>query len=162
MLEVEHKHAKIRSLGQHFRPLIGLPLVRAETAELRVEGHQWSEWHDPPIRLFFGEGEMVSVAWSHFEKLYLSNDDSVHFPLDYPASRWVSNSIPALNRVLDSTLSSVELGRGELAIGNNAIEIWTRLLLRFDSGWLEIFNNLDENAVSFHPEMPAGEFEKCC
>ncbi len=41
------------------------------------------------------------------------------------------------------------------------IEIWTRLLIECDDGWLEIFNALDENDYAFHTMMPAGTFLPC-
>lgn len=38
------------------------------------------------------------------------------------------------------------------------VEIWTRLLIQVDEGWLEVFNALDENGYIFHAARPAGSF----
>lgn len=53
------------------------------------------------------------------------------------------------------------LGQGEMSIEGKPIEIWTRLLIRLDVGWLEIFNALDENGYAFHSERPEGSFIPC-
>jgi len=55
----------------------------------------------------------------------------------------------------------VMLGRGEMSIGGKAVEIWTRLVIGLDEGWLEVFNALDENGYAFHVERPAGVFIPC-
>jgi len=53
------------------------------------------------------------------------------------------------------------LGRGEMSIEAKEVEIWTRLLIQVDEGWLEVFNALDENGYAFHAERPAGIFVPC-
>jgi hypothetical protein len=53
------------------------------------------------------------------------------------------------------------LGRGEMSIEGKEIEIWTRLLIATDRGWLEVSNALDENRYDFHVEMPGGDFVSC-
>ena len=40
-------------------------------------------------------------------------------------------------------------------------EIWTRLVIELDEGWLEVFNALDENDYAYHEDRPAGVFIPC-
>jgi hypothetical protein len=54
------------------------------------------------------------------------------------------------------------LGQGEMAVEGREVEIWTRLMIETDRGWVEIFNALDENGYDLHAEKPAGTFVGCC
>ncbi len=161
MEEFEDKQAKIEALRRHFAPLIGNELSAFETAQIKLDG-EWDQWFDLPIRLYFGENALVSVAWSHFDKLFISGDKSQNFPTDGSEVRWVFNSVDEVRDAISGTLKSVSLGLGDVSINNQQIEIWTRLLLEQDKGWLEIFNGLDENAFLFHRTKPAGKFVNCC
>ena len=75
--------------------------------------------------------------------------------------RWVHNSIDRLNALIGSTILSVMLGRGEMTLEGRDLEIWTRLLIETDKGWLEVFNALDENGYDFHRHKPEGIFVSC-
>jgi len=48
-----------------------------------------------------------------------------------------------------------------MSIEGRDIEIWTRLVIQVDGGWLEIFNALDENGYAFQRQKPDGEFLPC-
>lgn len=161
MEEVDDKQAKIEAVCRHFGPLIGEHLSSFETAQIKLEG-EWQPWLDLPIRLYFGHDSLVSLAWSHSDKLFISNDKSINFSTEGSEVRWVSETIDVVRPALSGTLKSVELGRGEQSFGEQKIEIWTRLILEQDNGWLEIFNGLDENAFRFHRDKPIGEFIRCC
>ncbi|WP_108816767.1 hypothetical protein [Loktanella sp. Alg231-35] len=161
MEEIDDKQAKIEALRRHFAPLIGERLSSFETAQIKLEGG-WLPWLDLPIRLYFGRESLVSIAWSHFDKLFISNDKTINFSTEGSEARWVSKKIDVIRPALSGTLKSVELGRGRLSIGDQEIEIWTRLILEQDNGWLEVFNGLDENAFHFCQDKPIGEFIRCC
>ncbi len=53
------------------------------------------------------------------------------------------------------------LGQGEMSIEGRDIEIWTRLVIETDRGWLEIYNALDENGYEFYAERPEGNLVRC-
>jgi len=161
MEEFDDKQSKIEALRLHFMPLIGEEMSRFETAQIKLNG-EWVQWFDLPIRLYFGHGFLVSIAWSHFDKLCISNDKSLNFPTEGSEVRWISNKIDVIKPALSGKLISVKLGRGELCIGDHHFEIWTRMLLELDNGWFEVFNNFDENAFCFHLDKPDGEFISCC
>ena len=48
-----------------------------------------------------------------------------------------------------------------MSIEGTEIEIWTRLLIETDKGWIELFNALDENGYDFHEGQPSGDFISC-
>ena len=48
-----------------------------------------------------------------------------------------------------------------MTLEGREVEIWTRLLIETDKGWLEISNALDENGYFFHLEKPRGTFVSC-
>jgi hypothetical protein len=148
-------------IRDYFAELVGKSLLKYETAELRLREGIWDPWNDLPIRLFVGEGDPTAVAWSHFSRLWIERGTALPFSTEGSEVRWVENVIPALGQLIGSELRSVLLGRGQMSIEGHEIEIWTRLLLVFEAGWLEIFNALDENGYAFHSEQPIGEFIKC-
>ena len=154
---LEDKVADIRS---RFAPLVGARVYEYQTAEIFCEG-EWSEWPDLPIRLLFADGRMISISWSHFNKLWLASDSTLPFSIEGSEVKWVSNSDKQISRAIGSTILSVQLGRGQLSIEGHDIEVWTRLLIQLDTGWLEIFNALDENGYTFHLQHPAGAFVSC-
>lgn len=161
MEEWNLKSDKIEAIRRYFEPWIGQRLLKFETAQLKEESGQWSDWLDPPIRLFFDSKSIISIAWWYLDNLRISGDDSVYFFVEPDEIRWLCNENVIIRPAVSGTLKSVMLGRGDLVVGNEEIEIWTRLLLEFDTGWLEVFNNLDENGFAFYAEKPVGVFVKC-
>ena len=140
--------------------MIGTTLSAYSTAELLHDDGNWGAWPDLPIRLEWGS-RLTAVSWSKFDDLRIATDASLPFAVDGPSVRWVRNGFPSLNRALGGALLSAALGRGEMSIEGRDIEVWTRLLLQTDRGWLEIFNALDENGYEYHPERPRGLLEPC-
>lgn len=41
------------------------------------------------------------------------------------------------------------------------MELWIRVLLRFETAWLEVFNALDENGYAVYQDRPDGDFRMC-
>jgi hypothetical protein len=101
------------------------------------------------------------VSWSKFDDLSISTDPTLQFPIDGSTVRWVSDSSESVDRVVGGVLRSVALGRGEMSVEGRDIEVWTRLVLQTDKGWLVIFNALDENGYEYHAERPLGPLEPC-
>lgn len=153
--------AQTQCIRQYFAPSMGIQLLRCETAELRLENGNWEPWNDLPIRLFIGPNEPTVVSWSHFSRLWIERGTTLPFSIDGSEVRWIENAIPALDRLIGSELRSVLLGRGEMIIEGREVEIWTRLLLVFEAGCLEIYNALDENGYAVHLSIPSGEFIQC-
>lgn len=111
-----------------------------------------------PIRICRDRGLLLSVLWSWFDELWLSNDTALPFPADHAAARWRTNGIDELRPAIGRRIQGVLLGRGDMSIQSRDIEICTRLV--FDPGgrWLEVFNALDENGYVLHVVEPEGEF----
>jgi hypothetical protein len=136
-------------------------LHRYSTAELLHDDGSWDAWTDLPIRIEWGADRLIAVSWSKFDDLWLRTDASLPFSVEGLTVRWVHNSIDRLNAAIGSIILSVMLGRGEMSIGGRDVEIWTRLLIETDKGWLEVFNALDENGYDFHLQKPDGAFVSC-
>lgn len=151
---------KIEDIRAHFAPVIGEKILRYETAELLHDG-TWGSWPDLPIRLHVGTDRIVAVSWSRFDDLWLADGPSLPFSIGESVVRWVVNGLEEINAVVGASIQSVMLGRGEMTIGGREIEIWTRLVIELDRGWLEVFNALDENGYAFHTERPDGIFVPC-
>ncbi len=149
---------KLKSIRSTFASAIGAKLVGYETAELLLTDGTWSPWPDLPIRLRFADGQLISVSWSKFDDLWLANDESVPFSIEEDSVRWIEKGIDRINVCLGSAIRSVWLGQGAMTWGGVEAEIWTRLALEFDIGWLEIFDALDENGYAFHAKRPMGQF----
>ncbi len=158
ILVLEQRIAEIR---RTFEPAIGAMLHRYSTAELLHDDGKWDAWTDLPIRIEWGADRLIAVSWSKFDDLWLRTDASLPFSIEGLTVRWVHNSIDRLNAVIGSIILSVMLGRGEMSIQGRDIEIWTRLLIETDKGWLEVFNALDENGYDFHLHKPDGVFVSC-
>jgi len=153
------KEAIILELQKHLLPLIGRKLFRIQTAQLTIEDDGWHDWFDLPVRLFFEEQQTISIAWSYFDKLFISDDLSIPFEINESEVRWITNGIQCFSPMIGQKLKNIQLGEGYMEIDANPIEIWTRLALEFDAGWMEIYNGLDENAFAFHKTPPTGNFE---
>ncbi len=152
---------KVDTIREYCRPLVGQTIQRFETAQLFLQDGSWDDWPDLPLRMYCTNGTMVSVSWSKFDDLWLSNDESLPFPVEEDTTRWQTNRQGKLDAAIGKTIQSVMLGRGEMTIESRDIEIWTRLLFDLGSTWLEVFNALDENGYDLHLVKPDGEFKKC-
>jgi hypothetical protein len=158
---ISGRERKIRAIRTVFSDAIGVNIIRYETAELLHLDGSWLAWPDYPIRLYLSEGGMIAVAWSRFDDLWLATDLSVPFSIEEGEVRWVRDSVERINPAAGAVIRSVHLGRGEMSVEGEDVEIWTRLLIEVEGGWLEIFNALDENGYAFHAVMPAGELVRC-
>lgn len=152
---------KIGAIRGHFAHVLGERIVRYETAELLLSDGSWVGWPDLPIRLYTESGGLVAISWSRFEDLWLAGDASLPFPIDEAEVRWIINGHDLINAAVGASIRSVRLGRGGMSIGGREVEIWTRLAIELDRGWLEVFNALDENGYAFHAEEPSGTFIAC-
>lgn len=152
---------KVEAIVKHFANAIGETVVGYETAELLLNDDNWIPWEDLPIRLRTSANKVISISWSGFDELWLATDCSLPFSVAGQTVRWVENSIDSLKPIIGKTIQSVYLGRGQFSLEGKGIEIWTRLLMQLDKGWLEIWNNLDENGYDFHPSKPDGQFIHC-
>lgn len=155
---IEKKVSDIRSA---FGPAIGSTLSGYSTAEVLHDDETWDAWPDLPIRLEWGAHGLIAVSWSKFDDLWIAMDTCLPFTVDGSKVRWVRNALEAVNRAVGATIRSVALGRGEMSVEGRDVEVWTRLLIQTDSGWLEIFNALDENGCAFHPNRPVGTLVSC-
>ena len=141
--------------------LIGCRLVKFKTAERRLIDGAWVAWPDMPIRLYADSEVIVSVSWSRFDDMWIERGSGLPFATDDATLRWVTNGIMPIQPAIGNRMKSVMIGQGEMTWAGREAEIWTRLLIEFDAGWLEVFNALDENGYSFHTRMPSGIFVPC-
>jgi hypothetical protein len=152
---------KTRHIAHAFCPAVGSMITGYTTAELRLEDGTWDPWPDLPVRLEWGDGNIIAVSWSKFDDLWLATDLSLPFDVGSQDVRWVRNSHVALDQAIGARISSVLLGRGEMSLDGVDIEVWTRLLVQLDDACLEVFNALDENGYDFHVRFPPGQFVTC-
>jgi hypothetical protein len=152
---------RIGEIRSQFAAIVGARINRYETAELQLDDGTWDQWPDLPIRLYTDTGDVIAISWSGFDDLWIASDLSLPFSIDGSTTRWVSNSIDRINSAIGTSIRSVKLGQGELSIEGKEVEVWTRVLIELDRGWLEIFNALDENGYDFHAEKPSGNFVPC-
>jgi len=152
---------KIRMAKSHFCNVLGTNIIRYETAEVLGDDGTWDSWPDLPIRLYTGANKLIAISWSGFDDLRIADDLSLPFLIEGSTVRWVNNRIEKLNAAVGASIRSVMLGQGEMAVDGSEIEIWTRLFIQLDTGWLEIFNALDENGFDFHAQVPNGSFITC-
>ncbi len=145
-------------------PLLGTSLSEYRCAEIFVEDDSsWDRWDDMPVRLFFGAADVVSVSWTDFNDLLVAPFEVLPdwYGTDSARIRWTNDRIPGLTNCIGRTLTDVFLGRGDMSVSGEEMEVWTRLVLGFDDLWLEIFNALDENGYQQHSTMPDGDFRRC-
>lgn len=152
---------KINSIRIACTPLIGKTIERFETAEILHDDGTWDDWPDLPIRIYGDGPKLLSVSWSKFDDLWLSNDTSLPFVAEDATTRWKLNGIARITGIIGRTVQGASIGRGEMSIESRDIEIWTRLLFDLDGVWLEVFNALDENGHDLHVLKPDGEFIDC-
>jgi hypothetical protein len=161
MPEISNLDSKIETIRSAFSAAVGETLVCYETAELLLIEGDWHPWPDLPIRLYTNTHKVIAIAWSKFDDLWIARDASLPFQTEGSTVRWVRNSIEKINGALGSRIGSVMIGQGEMSIEGRDVEIWTRLVVEAGSGWLEIFNALDENGYDFHLRRPTGTFIPC-
>jgi hypothetical protein len=152
---------KVRRIQSAFGPAIGATLISYTTAELLFDDGTWGAWADLPIRLEWGPGRVIAASWSKFDDLWIADGLSLPFELGGQKVRWVSESLEKLNGAIGATIEGAMLGRGEMTVGGRDMEIWSRLLIRTDRGWIEIYNALDENGYDYHAKRPRGDFISC-
>ena len=152
---------KLKAIFDACMPLIGSTIERFETAEIRRDDGTWDDWPDLPIRIYCDRGLLLSVSWSRFDELWLSNDTALPFPVDHAATRWRTNGIDELRPAIGRRIQRVWLGRGDMSIQSREIEIWTRLVFDLGGRWFEVFNALDENGYALHSVEPEGDFRVC-
>lgn len=152
---------KINAIRDACTPFIGKTIERFETAEILHDDGTWDDWPDLPIRLYCTDQTLLSVSWSRFDDLWLSNDKSLPFAAEDATTRWKSNGIKKISAAIGRRIQGVSLGCGEMSIESRDIEIWTRLVFDLGRSWLEVFNALDENGYDLHDAEPDGEFRKC-
>ena len=145
---------KVNNIYTCFFKLLGKKIIKYETAEIYFD--DWEPCNDLPIRIYFDGDEVISIAWSKFDELWLSNDLTLPFSIEYNQVRWVTNSPKEIRGCLNNRISSVKLGVDYLVIENNKIEVFTHLLVYTTNGILDVFNNLDENGYS----LTSGFYEK--
>ncbi len=161
MRETSDLDSRIRSIRSSFSEVIGAKLVCYETAELLLDDGAWEPWPDLPIRLYTDRQQVVAIAWSSFDELWIARDSSLPFSVEGSTVRWVRNSVEKINSAIGNPIGSVMIGRGQMSVEGRDVEIWTRLMIEVGSGWLEIFNALDENGYDFHLQRPTGTFLFC-
>jgi hypothetical protein len=155
---IDHKIGEIRS---HFAAVVGARINRYETAERQLDDGTWDRWPDLPIRLYTDAGDVIAISWSRFDDLWIARDLSSPFSIEGSTIRWVDNSIERINAAIGTSIRSVMLGQAEMSTEGKEVEIWTRVLIQLDKGWLEIFNALEENGYDFHAEKPSGNSIPC-
>lgn len=143
---------KVAAIKKVFEKFIGTTLIGYSTAEIFTD--QWEPWNDLPIRLKFSNGQLIAVAWSKFDDLWLSNDQSLPFDIYDSKVRWVENAFVDVNRLIGGVILSVSLGSGYLELEGQEITLDTRLIIETDQGVIDIFNALDENGYAYLPTRP--------
>lgn len=152
---------KINKIREACAPVIGKTIECFETAQILFDDGSWDDWHDLPIRLYCTDQTLLSVSWSNFDDLWLSNDKSLSYIDEEATPQWRLNHLEKISGIIGRTIHSVWLGRGQMSIESREIEIWTRLLFDLGDAWFEVFNALDENGYEIYPAKPNGEFQKC-
>jgi hypothetical protein len=143
---------KVAAIKKVFGESMGATLVGYSTAEIFFD--QWEPWNDLPIRLVFDNGQIIAVAWSKFDDLWLSNDLSLPFDIYDSQVRWVENAIEDVNPLLGGVILSVSLGQGYLEVEEQKTPLDSRLIIETDRGVMEIFNALDENGYAYLSTRP--------
>ena len=159
---VESLDEKLQIARDQFEPLIGKKITGYELGELWCEEErEWSEWMDLPLYLSAGD-EVISISWRNFDELAIERGRVLPFSLGGSTVRWQFEGVLSIEPALGKIISTVSIGRGELSIEDREVEIWTRLLIGFQSGEvLEVFNALDENGIDFHTTPVGCETKKC-
>ena len=168
---------KVHDIRRAFGPVIGARLRSYSTAEILHDDGTWGAWPDLPVRLEWDSGHLVALAWSKFDDLqilaaasaswaafddpWVATDSAAPLTVSGTTARWVADASIAVRQVVGASLLSVALGRGEMSVAGHDIEIWTRVLLETEAGWLEIFNALDENGFAHYRERPPGDLVPC-
>lgn len=159
---VNNLKEKKQLISNHFKPYIGKPIMGYEIAEVwSEEDKDWSEWMDVPLFLNVNN-EVISISWQKFNELGIQSGRVLPFSLSSNTVRWKFEGVKEIEKSIGQIVSSVSIGRGDMELAGNDCEIWTRLLIEFESGdTLEVFNALDENGFVFHTDEVCGEIRQC-
>lgn len=153
---------KIELIRKHFSPLVGKKFSGYEYAQLWCdEKMEWCDWMGIPL-FIRTDDQTLSICWSKFDELAIAPGRRLPFSLGGTTVRWRYEGLSALDSSVGKSIADVSIGRGQMTVGQNDIEIWTRLFIGFENGEvLEIFNSLDENGFDFHPDAVPVESRKC-
>ncbi len=153
---------KIELIRKQFSPLVGGKIEGYELAQLWCEEDQeWSDWMDVPLFLTI-KGITVSISWQKLDELAIGPGRNLPFSLGGCTVRWICEGIETIDSILGEKIASISLGKGEMSIEGNEVEIWTRLLINFTNGkTFEVFNALDENGIALHDNEITKDVKKC-
>lgn len=162
MKYITDKNQKISLISESFNELIGKPISSYELAQIYFEeDNEWSYWMDLPLFITVGD-ITLSLSWQKFDDLAIFIGRQLPFSLVGSTVRFIDEGFAELDSVIGKIIQAVYLGRGDMTVENEPIEIWTRILVEFtDGSSLEIFNALDENGIEYHQSKAVGEFKKC-
>ena len=162
MKYISELEEKIKLIQRHFSGLIGGEVQGYELAQIWCdEEKEWNNWMDIPIFLIIEE-TILSISWSQFNDFGIEKGRVLPFSLSGSTVRWLSEGVGLIDPVIGKKIESISIGKGEMSIEEKEIEIWTRLLVRFEDGeTFEIFNALDENGIELHKGRVKGITKKC-
>lgn len=151
---------KIDLIKEIFSPLIGETFAYYETAEGYFTENseafdndiaKWDNFPDIPVFLCFAKQQVISVCWEKFDDLAIASGRQLSFSLNGSILKWSIHNLS--NR--KQKLKKVHLASNHMTWDNVKIKIWIHLLLEFDNRKvLEITNNLDENEIRIHTDLP--------
>lgn len=154
--------SKIDLIRRHFGPLMGKSIVRFQTAESRLlDEDSWFEDTGLPIRIHFESDALIGISWSRFDDLWLANDHSLPCAADPTQTRWIENGAPWMSSCIGKNLRRVLLGKGQMSIEGQGLDIWTRLVLDLGQRFLEVSNGLDDNCFEVHSACPDDGLVDC-
>lgn len=109
-------------------------------------------YEDMPIVLIVG-GEQFEICWQQFDSLSISkNQIDLNNCISYnEAVPYKKNALEALNKCIDKTITAVKLGMSSMTLEDKVIPMINSVDFYMESGFLTIYNALDENAVSNVP-----------
>ena len=153
---------KIKLIQRHFSALIGGEVQGYELAQIWCdEERKWDNWMDIPLFLVI-DGTALSISWSKFDDLGIEKGRVLPFSLGGSTVRWLCEGVELIDPIIGKKIDSISIGKGEMSIEEKEIEIWTRLLIKFEDGeTFEIFNALDENGIELHNGKVQGIAKKC-
>ena len=147
----------LASLRTVFSPLLGQRLHGVSSGFAVFDPAEgWEPFEDLPIRLDFGLGEVVGVCWSNCDTLWLGVGDQVPFDTGEGPIEWRPLRLGAQQNTISETLVGVSLAKNDFRSGDLMFGRWTRILFRFATSTLEVFNAGDENGWTAHSTHPSG------
>lgn len=154
-----------RTIGDNLRQIIGRPFSAAY-----LIWDQDDEWHpDGPVVLRFKDLQLEICAWG-LDKLSLTFNeiDLGHSPSWYDSSvtlKWRLDPFEEFVGLVDGRVEAISVlefhSQARVVSSNNPSEIgkvesaWLLpgIELQFTSGWLSVYNALDENGISFQETL---------